>query len=56
MWDGLRKQRKTEEWSPVAFVFVGVGVVFYGLLKEIQEGGGGRQMEYFEASSVEGLI
>lgn len=28
MWDGLRKRRKTEEWSHVAFVFVGVGVVF----------------------------
>lgn len=38
------------------FVFVGVGVVFYGFLQEIQEGGGGREMEYFEASSVEGLI
>ena len=40
----------------MAFVFVGVEVVFYGPLKEIQEGGGGQKMEGFEAPSIEGLI
>ena len=56
MWDGLRKDWKIGEWSHVALVLVGVGVVFYGPLKEIQESGGGQEIECFEVPSVEALI
>lgn len=51
MWDGLRKDRKAGEWGRMAFVFVGVEREFYGPLKEIEEGGGGQEMECFEAPS-----
>lgn len=40
----------------MAFVFLQVEAVFYGPLTEIQEGGGGQEMECFEAPSVKALI
>lgn len=40
----------------MVLVFVGVGEVFYGPLKEIQETKGGQEIEFFEVPSVEALI
>lgn len=54
--NGLRKDWKIGEWSRVVLVFVGVGVVFYGPLKEIQETKGDQEIEFFEVPSVEALI
>lgn len=40
----------------MAFVFVGVEVLFYCLLNEIRESGGCWEMECFKVPPVEGLI
>lgn len=37
MWDGVRKNWKAGEWGCVAFVFVGVEVLFYGPLKKFRK-------------------